>query len=46
MFGPYADLPHTLSNRSLILPLTATIEVEVISPQPTTILSADGQVGE
>jgi NAD+ kinase len=36
--------PHTLSNRSLILPLTATIEVEVISPQPTTILSADGQV--
>lgn len=36
--------PHTLSNRSLILPLTATLEVEVISPQPTTILSADGQV--
>jgi len=36
--------PHTLSNRSLILPLTATIEVKVISPAPTTILSADGQV--
>lgn len=36
--------PHTLSNRSLILPLTATIEVKVISPRPATILSADGQV--
>src|SRR6266436_6536032 len=36
--------PHTLSNRSLILPLSANIEVKVISPSPTTILSADGQV--
>jgi NAD+ kinase len=36
--------PHTLSNRSLILPLTATIEVKVVSPKPATILSADGQV--
>jgi NAD+ kinase len=36
--------PHTLSNRSLILPLTATIDVKVISPRPATILSADGQV--
>jgi NAD+ kinase len=36
--------PHTLSNRSLILPLTASIEVKVISPKPATILSADGQV--
>jgi NAD+ kinase len=36
--------PHTLSNRSLILPLTSTIEVRVISPKPATILSADGQV--
>jgi len=36
--------PHTLSNRSLILPLTATIDVTVISPKPATILSADGQV--
>jgi len=35
---------HTLSNRSLILPVTATIEVEVISPRPATILSSDGQV--
>ena len=36
--------PHTLSNRALILPLNATLQVEVISPKPTTILSADGQV--
>ena len=36
--------PHTLSNRSLILPLSSVIEVKVISPTPTTILSADGQV--
>lgn len=36
--------PHTLSNRSLILPLSSTIEVKVISPKPATILSADGQV--
>jgi NAD+ kinase len=36
--------PHTLSNRSLILPLTATIDVKIISPKPATILSADGQV--
>src|SRR5205823_2208353 len=35
--------PHTLSNRSLILPLTSSIEVKVISPKPATILSADGQ---
>lgn len=36
--------PHTLSNRSLILPLTARIEVKVVSQKPETILSADGQV--
>jgi NAD+ kinase len=36
--------PHTLSNRSLILPLTARIEIKVISLKPSTILSADGQV--
>ena len=36
--------PHTLSNRALILPLNARIEVRVISPRPATILSADGQV--
>jgi NAD+ kinase len=36
--------PHTLSNRSLILPLSARIEVKVVSLKPATILSADGQV--
>jgi NAD+ kinase len=36
--------PHTLSNRSLILPLTATIGVKIASPRPATILSMDGQV--
>jgi NAD+ kinase len=36
--------PHTLSNRSLIVPLTSKIEVRVVSPKPATILSADGQV--
>ncbi len=36
--------PHTLSNRALIVPLSATIEVTVVSPRLATILSADGQV--
>ncbi len=36
--------PHTLSNRSLIVPLTATIEVTVMNPKPATVLSADGQM--
>lgn len=36
--------PHTLSNRALILPLSSTIEVQVVSANPSTILSADGQV--
>ncbi len=36
--------PHTLSNRSLILPLSAQISVKVVNPTPVTILSADGQV--
>lgn len=36
--------PHTLSNRALILPISATIEVTIISPRPEVILSADGQV--
>jgi NAD+ kinase len=35
--------PHTLSNRSLVLPLTATICVKVVNPKSTTILSADGE---
>lgn len=36
--------PHTLSNRSLIVPLTARIDVRVVSQKPATILSADGRV--
>lgn len=36
--------PHTLSNRPLILPLTATIHIKAISANPATVLSADGQV--
>ncbi|HVV01084.1 MAG TPA: NAD(+)/NADH kinase [Verrucomicrobiae bacterium] len=36
--------PHTLSNRSLILPLSATVEITIISPKPATILSTDGQM--
>jgi len=39
--------PHTLSNRALILPMSARIDVTVINPTPPTILSADGEsVGE
>ena len=36
--------PHTLSNRSLILPLAAVIDLRVANAKPTAILSADGQV--
>lgn len=36
--------PHTLSNRSLIVPLSAEIEVKVVSPKPATVLSADGEL--
>ena len=36
--------PHTLSNRSLILPASSTIQVRVVHSSPATILSADGQV--
>jgi len=36
--------PHTLSNRSVIVPLTSAIRVRAISPKPSTILSADGQL--
>jgi NAD+ kinase len=35
--------PHTLSNRSLILPLTSTIEIRVVSSIPVTMLNADGE---
>lgn len=36
--------PHTLSNRSLILPLSSRICVNVLNSKPTTVLSADGQL--
>lgn len=36
--------PHALSNRSIILPLSATIRVKATNPFPQTILSVDGQV--
>ena len=36
--------PHTLSNRALVLPLSAKVDVKVLSPTPSTLLSADGQV--
>jgi NAD+ kinase len=36
--------PHTLSNRSVIVPLHATVKVEVLSERVETILTADGQV--
>jgi len=36
--------PHTLSNRSVIVGLNSTISVKVVTPNPQTILSADGQV--
>lgn len=36
--------PHALSNRSIILPLSSTLRVKAISPQPSTILSTDGQM--
>jgi NAD+ kinase len=36
--------PHTLTNRSLILPLRARIEIRVITPRPSTVLSADGEL--
>jgi len=36
--------PHTLSNRSVILPLASTLRVKAANPAPATILSVDGQV--
>jgi NAD+ kinase len=36
--------PHSLSNRSIILPLSSNISVKAATPLPATILSADGQV--
>jgi NAD+ kinase len=36
--------PHTLSNRALVLPLSSRVDVKVLSPKPSTLLSSDGQV--
>ena len=36
--------PHTLSNRSLILPISATVEIRVVNPRPATVLSVDGDL--
>ncbi len=36
--------PHALSNRSIILPLSATIQVKAISTFPAAFLNADGQI--
>ena len=36
--------PHTLSNRSLIIPLNATIRIRPVSETAATILSTDGEI--
>jgi NAD+ kinase len=36
--------PHTLSNRALVLPLSSRVDVKVLGPKPSTLLSADGRV--
>lgn len=36
--------PHTLSNRSLLLPLSSTVEIRAVNPRPTTMLSVDGDL--
>lgn len=36
--------PHALSNRSIIMPLASVIRVKAVTPQPATLLSADGEV--
>jgi NAD+ kinase len=36
--------PHTLSNRSVIVPMDATVQVTVVSERVETMLTADGQV--
>lgn len=35
---------HTLSNRSLVLPLNSEISVKILNPKPATVLSADGEL--
>jgi NAD+ kinase len=36
--------PHSLTNRSIILPLSATIGVKAVKTEPATYLNADGQI--
>jgi NAD+ kinase len=36
--------PHALSNRSIILPLSATIRMKAVKTEPATFLNADGQI--
>jgi NAD+ kinase len=36
--------PHALSNRSMILPLSATLRVKAVKTEPATFLNADGQI--
>lgn len=36
--------PHTLSNRTLILPISSTVEIRVNSPHPAAVLSSDGEL--
>lgn len=36
--------PHTLSNRSLVLPLSSTVEIRAASSRPATVLSVDGDL--
>lgn len=35
--------PHSLSNRSIIMPLSSAIRIKAIHAQPATLMSADGQ---
>ena len=35
--------PHALSNRSIILPLSATLRIKAVAASPATVLSADGE---
>ncbi len=36
--------PHALSNRSIILPLSATVRVKAINTAPAAFVNADGQI--
>jgi NAD+ kinase len=36
--------PHSLTNRSIILPLAATLRVKAVKTEPATFLNADGQI--